>query len=184
MPESSITVTVGETGQWVRVEVGFNVLTLSIREACELHHALTVVPQCGHLDWLRKNCRIVFYPPDGRYPIEHAPGAKKDQWDAIMVEADQYQTGRVADQRDRLDWWIKNAEGIAEDRAKLRDTLRELNHRVHSGYDFNADPDNMTLRVGEVLSAPQCPDKAIEFPKCGSKAWIDREVQRCIEKGD
>lgn len=30
-------------------------------------------------------------------------------------------------------------------------TLHRLNHRVHSGYDFNADPDGMTLEVGAVL---------------------------------
>ena len=29
--------------------------------------------------------------------------------------------------------------------------LSDLNQRVHSGYDFNADPDGMTLRVGEAL---------------------------------
>lgn len=29
--------------------------------------------------------------------------------------------------------------------------LKELNNRVHSGYDFNADPDKITLLVGEVL---------------------------------
>ncbi len=33
---------------------------------------------------LRENCRIVFYPPNNGYPIEHAPHAKKDQWDAII----------------------------------------------------------------------------------------------------
>ncbi len=30
-------------------------------------------------------------------------------------------------------------------------TLHRLNQRVHTGYDFNADPDRMTLEVGEVL---------------------------------
>lgn len=35
-------------------------------------------------------------------------------------------------------------------RRTLR-TLERLNNRVHSGYDFNADPDRMTLEVGEVL---------------------------------
>lgn len=29
--------------------------------------------------------------------------------------------------------------------------LRDLEIRAHSRYDFNADPDNMTLRVGNVL---------------------------------
>lgn len=35
-------------------------------------------------------------------------------------------------------------------RSLLR-TLERLNDRVHSGYDFNADPDSMTLEVGELL---------------------------------
>lgn len=33
----------------------------------------------------------------------------------------------------------------------LRRTLSRLNDRVHSGYDFNADHDHMTLEVGEAL---------------------------------
>jgi hypothetical protein len=30
------------------------------------------------LEWLYAHCRIVYYPPDGSYPIEHAPLARKD----------------------------------------------------------------------------------------------------------
>ena len=29
--------------------------------------------------------------------------------------------------------------------------LARLNNRVHTGYDFNGDPDRITLEVGEVL---------------------------------
>lgn len=32
-----------------------------------------------------------------------------------------------------------------------RRVLRDLSDRVNTGYDFNADPDNMTLRVGNAL---------------------------------
>ena len=42
-------------------------------------------------------------------------------------------------------------------------TLHRLNHRVHSGYDFNADPDGMTLEVGAVLDGytpPNAPGSA------------------------
>jgi len=35
---------------------------------------------------------------------------------------------------------------------QLLRTLARLNERVHSGYDFNADPDGMTLEVGDLLS--------------------------------
>lgn len=35
---------------------------------------------------------------------------------------------------------------------QLLRTLERLNHRVHSGYDFNADPDGMTLEVGDLLA--------------------------------
>ena len=31
-------------------------------------------------------------------------------------------------------------------------TLEQLDKRVHSNYDFNADPDKMTLRVSQALS--------------------------------
>lgn len=40
------------------------------------------------LEWARKNCRVVFYPSDGAYPIEHAPFARKDMWEALCVAAD------------------------------------------------------------------------------------------------
>jgi len=33
---------------------------------------------------LRKHCRIVYYPAGNGYPIEHAPGGKKDQFDEIL----------------------------------------------------------------------------------------------------
>lgn len=33
----------------------------------------------------------------------------------------------------------------------IKRTLSRLNERVHSGYDFNADPDGMSLEVGEAL---------------------------------
>jgi len=35
---------------------------------------------------------------------------------------------------------------------QLLRTLERLNHRVHSGYDFNADPDGMTLEVGDLIA--------------------------------
>lgn len=34
----------------------------------------------------------------------------------------------------------------------LRRTLTRLSHRVHTGYDFNADPDLITLEVGDMLA--------------------------------
>lgn len=34
---------------------------------------------------------------------------------------------------------------------RLLKTLARLNQRVHTNYDFNADPDRMTLEVGEAL---------------------------------
>jgi hypothetical protein len=34
-------------------------------------------------------------------------------------------------------------------------TLDRLNKRVHSGYDFNADPDGMTLEVGDLLAGKE-----------------------------
>lgn len=34
---------------------------------------------------IRRHCRVVYYPPEvGMYPIEHAPIAGKDMWDAIV----------------------------------------------------------------------------------------------------
>ena len=36
--------------------------------------------------------------------------------------------------------------------------LVALNQRVNSGYDFNADPDKITLLVGNVLADQQVPN--------------------------
>lgn len=30
------------------------------------------------LEWLWANCRIIYFPPDGSYPIEHTLRARKD----------------------------------------------------------------------------------------------------------
>lgn len=37
-----------------------------------------------NLAFIKRCCRVVYYPPDGSYPIEHAPGAGKDQFDEIL----------------------------------------------------------------------------------------------------
>ena len=49
----------------------------------------------------------------------------------------------------------------------LRRTLSRLNERAHSSYDFNADPDRMTLEVGEAL---RCNIKAAPPPVSGGEA--------------
>lgn len=36
--------------------------------------------------WLWENCKIVFYPSDGAYPIEHNPHAGKDSKQLIGAE--------------------------------------------------------------------------------------------------
>ena len=38
------------------------------------------------IEWLKANCRIVFYGPVGSYPIEHAPHAKMDCFDLIIEQ--------------------------------------------------------------------------------------------------
>jgi len=48
---------------------------------------------------------------------------------------------------EQVDWPTKIGGTI----TALKETLRRLNDRVHSGYDFNADPDFMTLEVGKAL---------------------------------
>ena len=35
------------------------------------------------LEWLWSNCRIVYFPGHGQYPIEHRPFANKDSRDII-----------------------------------------------------------------------------------------------------
>lgn len=40
------------------------------------------------LHWLRNHCRIIYFPADNAYPIEHAPNAGKDQWDELMKQVE------------------------------------------------------------------------------------------------
>jgi hypothetical protein len=40
---------------------------------------------------------------------------------------------------------------LKDEIKKLKNIIMELDHRIHSSYDWNADPDNMTLITGEVL---------------------------------
>lgn len=42
---------------------------------------------------------------------------------------------------------------IVSDLVNLLQLVRDLDQRIHSGYDWNADPDEMTLRVGDVLNS-------------------------------
>lgn len=49
-------------------------------------------------------------------------------------------------------------------RKEALEALIALNNRVHSGYDFNADPDKITLMVGNVLADQQASNDRISDP--------------------
>jgi hypothetical protein len=53
----------------------------------------------------------------------------------------------LASELNQNDWNVP----IEGSLTALRRTLSRLNERVHSSYDFNADPDRMTLEVGDAL---------------------------------
>lgn len=40
----------------------------------------------SQLEWLWKNCRIVYFPKDEGYPIEHVPYLNKDMRSVIEME--------------------------------------------------------------------------------------------------
>ena len=44
-------------------------------------------------------------------------------------------------------------------------TLHRLNHRVHTNYDFNSDPDRITLEVGDVLKGFVAPPNIAGQPR-------------------
>lgn len=48
-------------------------------------------------------------------------------------------------------------DAAAVERDAALNALRDLDHRVHSGYDFNADPDQITLLVGKILGESRQP---------------------------
>lgn len=57
-------------------------------------------------------------------------------------------------------YWMEECNKEAANRgaaqaanAEMRRVLLKLDHCVHSNYDFNADPDKMTLLVCDALSA-------------------------------
>lgn len=55
-----------------------------------------------------------------------------------------------------IDYGDREAAALFMEPARaIRRTLKmlhRLNHRVHSGYNFNADPDCITQEVGDVLT--------------------------------
>lgn len=42
-------------------------------------------------------------------------------------------------------------EKIEADHDRVFNTLKELSEKIHSGYDFNADPQMITYCVGQIL---------------------------------
>jgi chromosome segregation ATPase len=45
----------------------------------------------------------------------------------------------------------ENARKYEDRYFETKAALRNLNCRIHSGYDFNADPDGITKLVGDIL---------------------------------
>jgi len=62
--------------------------TADVMDRMRSEHAEVVAELEYRLEWARTNCRVVYCPPDGAYPIEHAPHAKKDAWHSLAVAAD------------------------------------------------------------------------------------------------
>jgi hypothetical protein len=51
----------------------------------------------AQLEWLWANCKVVYWPKDDRYPIEHNPHAKKYSRDMIEAEMPTDQAQRAPD---------------------------------------------------------------------------------------
>lgn len=79
---------------------------------------------------------------DARAAAEHYLGAICREYVAAAARAEAAEA-----ERDAATKQGRNAIALL---LAVRGVLRQLSHRVHSGYDFNADPDGMTLRVGRV----------------------------------
>ncbi len=63
-----------------------NALMLCVNHACASNGGSndSATKAAQGLAFIRRCCRVTYYPPDGSYPIEHALGAHKDQLDAIL----------------------------------------------------------------------------------------------------
>lgn len=84
----------GKAMAWMGEPYGFpgTVRTTPIRATAEAWERdggwkvtpLFTRPQGQGVDAVFANCRVVFYPKDGSYPLEHSPHANKDMKDAIL----------------------------------------------------------------------------------------------------
>lgn len=48
--------------------------------------AQALIERDAELQWLSDNCRMIYFPTDGSYPLEHQPHVGKFQFDAIMEQ--------------------------------------------------------------------------------------------------
>jgi hypothetical protein len=81
----------------------------------------------GGVEWLRANA-------DDKHEMLHALGSIDEE-------------GRLESEKEIL--------GLREAACRMEElmlTLRALDQRVHSGYDFNADPEHMSILVERALA--------------------------------
>jgi len=81
-----------------------------------------------------------------------------EQWHKETFGCEASPDGRLG--RSQLDVGLRDGYNAARDAATeavkpkliaLAELVIDLDFRAHSGYDWNADPDNMTSRVGDVI---------------------------------
>lgn len=58
----------------------------AFRNQCLDGQRKTIRSMRDQLEWLWANCKIVYWPKDDRYPIEHNPHARKYSRDTIEAE--------------------------------------------------------------------------------------------------
>lgn len=67
------------------------------------------------------------------------------------------------------------------ERNIARRVLAELNHRVHTGYDFNSDPDNITRLVGAILNGAE---RIHDVWPADSAAWKCHDLSTASRTGN
>lgn len=93
---------------------------------------------------------------------DHPHGKPDPRWitddGRCLLCADSYHKQRIAELEANNKYWVnQHADEVAR-REKVEveinevvAVLREVSHRVHSHYDWNSDPDQMTLKCGKIF---------------------------------
>lgn len=82
----------------VEIPVSGSLVYCATMQMCwDLFRKQMLQERVGELEWVWNNCKIVFFPEGGAYPIEHNPNADKDSRILIETEMNQLLSRKDSD---------------------------------------------------------------------------------------